>query len=162
MSMPQGPLISDWPCPVVSQTNASAARVMLSLALTVHEVKGLASKPSCPQLLGPMFLIRAQDTNQARLQQTGSSDGRWRSTSLEAAFCLLRRAWSLEYKVKCDRPTSQAVPADKKSRNLPSREYVRLRGFVAFRYAAGVIREYVSLEQCLVASDRQRIPNLPQ
>lgn len=34
---------------------------------------------------------------------------------------------------------------------------------MAFRDAAGVIREYVSWEQCLLASDRQqqRIPNLP-
>lgn len=58
------------------------------------------------------------------------------------------------HKPTCPQWTENSAPS--------SRGYIRLKGLLAFRYAAGVIREYISREQCLMASDRQqRIPNSP-
>lgn len=106
-------------------------------------------------------LSELKDTNRARRQQAGSSDGRWRSTTLEAYNCLWRLGLSSGDKVKGHGPRTN--PAQWTENNTPWwRGYIRLKGLLTFRYAAGVIREYVSWVQCLLASDRQqRIPNLP-
>lgn len=59
------------------------------------------------------------------------------------------------HKPTCSRGQGNSIPS--------SRGYLRSRGLLlAFRNAAGVIREYVSREQCLKVSDRQQsISDLP-
>lgn len=62
-------------------------------------------------------LSELKDTNRARRQQgwqAGSSDGRWRSTSLEALDCLSRLGLSSGDKVKSHGPQANLPPVGRK------------------------------------------------